>query len=79
MTNLTGAPDTAFRVGHRQIGWHREQSSSQDRDEGLIFLGEAIMQWQFGWYREIKASSSQRDALAIFIFRKKERIHEKSI
>jgi len=34
---------------------------------------------QFGWYREIKASSSQRDVLALFIFRKKERIHEKSI
>ena len=33
----------------------------------------------FGWYREIKASSSQRDVLALFIFRKKERIHEKSI
>ena len=52
---------------------------SDRMDDGLVFLGEAIMQWQFGWYREIKASSSQRDVLAIFIFRKKERTNEKSI
>ena len=52
---------------------------SDRMDDGLVFLGEAIMQWQFGWYREIKASSSQRDVLALFIFRKKERIYEKSI